>query len=489
MDDLKGKTIRGGMVRVGAQAANFFIRLGSLMILARLLEPRDFGLVGMATAVTGILSLFRDFGLSSAAVQRANVTDEQLSTLFWINVAVGCVLGVVTLAIAPALSAFYHEPRLNGVTAVLAVGFLFNAAGVQHGALLQREMRFTALAIVNTVSLVVATAIAIGGAGAGYGYWSLAVMTITIPTVNTIGLWLASGWVPGMPHRNVGVHSMARFGGAMTLNGLIVYMASNSEKVLLGRFWGADALGLYGRAYQLINVPTENLNTAAGEVAFSALSRLQEDPRRLRSYFLKGYSLILAFTLPLTIACGLFAADMIIVFLGQRWTAAAPIFRWLAPTIFTFAVVNPLAWLLCALGRVGRLLKMGLVIAPVMIVGYAVGLPYGPKGVACAYSVVMIVWILPAIRWCVHGTVISFGDVLRTLSRPLASSVVAGAVAFLVRIFYCGFLPAVPRLGIEITVLVAAFGAMLFFISGDKSLYLDLFDALKRSKEKNFVSA
>ena len=103
-------------------------------------------------------------------------------------------------------------------------------------------------------------------------------MTVTLPLITTVGFWLTTGWVPGMPHRRAGIRSMMRFGGTVTLNGLVVYVASNFEKVLLGRFWGVDALGIYGRAYQLINIPTDNLNSAAGEVAFSALSRLQDDP-------------------------------------------------------------------------------------------------------------------------------------------------------------------------------------------------------------------
>src|SRR5438128_248159 len=127
MKDLKAKTIRGGFARLCAQAASFLLRVGSLMVLARLLGPRDFGLVGMVTAFTGVLSLFRDFGLSSAAVQRATVTEDQMSTLFWINIFVGTLLGLLSLALAPAIAAFYHEPRLVGVTAVLAIGFLFNA--------------------------------------------------------------------------------------------------------------------------------------------------------------------------------------------------------------------------------------------------------------------------------------------------------------------------------------------------------------------------
>ena len=106
---------------------------------------------------------------------------------------------------------------------------------------------------------------------------------------------------------------MMRFGGGLLLTGLIVYVAYNFEKVLLGRFWGADAVGLYGRAYQLSSIPTDNLNSSVGEVAFSALSRVRNDPPRFKNYFLKAYSLVLTLTIPITIAVALFASDLIAV--------------------------------------------------------------------------------------------------------------------------------------------------------------------------------
>ena len=492
MKDLKQRTIRGGLARLCAQGANFFIRLCSLMVLARLLGPKDFGLVGMVTAFTGILTLFRDFGLSSAAIQRTHVTDEQISTLFWINIFVGMLLGFLAVAGAPIIAAFYHEPRLVGVTAVLALGFVFNAAGVQHSVLLQRQMRFTALAVINTVGLIAGTAIGIGGARAGYGYWALVGMTVTIPLISTVGFWLTTAWVPGMPHRQTGIRSMLRFGGTVTLNGLVSYLANNVEKVLLGRFWGVDALGIYGRAYQLVNIPTDNLNFAAGEVAFSALSRLQDDPIRLKRYFLTGYSVVLALTLPMTIACALFADDVILVVLGPKWSAAVPLFRLLAPTILVFAIVNPLFWLLSSLGLVERSLKMGLVIAPLMILSYVVALPYGPRGVAFAYSTVMMLWALPAIAWTVHGTVISVRDMLLTVSRPLASSLVAGTFAFGVQ-RCCVQLSPLLRLTLESAVLLITFVGMLLFVTGQKVLYLDLLCGLRGpipgKEEQTLVSA
>lgn len=479
MKDLKQKTIQGGIARLCAQVASFALRLGSLMILARLLGPKDYGLVGMVTAFTGILSLFRDFGLSSAAVQRATVTDEQISTLFWINILVGAVLTLVTAALAPALAAFYHEPRLVAVTAVMAIGFLFNAAGVQHSALLQRQMRFTTLAVINTISLIVGTAVAIAGAETGYGYWSLVAMSIVSPLIGTLGFWLAAAWIPGMPRKRAGVRSMMRFGGTVTFNSVLAYAAYNSEKVLIGRFWGADAIGIYGRAYQLINIPMDNLNSAVGEVAFSALSRLQDDLSRLKSYFLKGYSLVLAMTLPVTFACALFANDIVFVLLGPKWNDAAPIFRFLAPTILIFAIINPLGWLLFSLGLVGRSLRMAMVFCPVIIGGYALGLPYGPKGVALGYSAVMVLLVIPFTIWAVHGTGISARDILMVVIRPLFSGMVAGALAFGTRLAYGHSLSPLPRLVLESSVLFLSFMGLLLFVAGQKSFYLNLLRGLK----------
>ena len=161
---------------------------------------------------------------------------------------------------------------------------------------------------------------------------------------------------------------------------------------MIGRFWGVDAIGIYGRAYQLVNIPTDNLNSAVGEVAFSALSRLQDDPVRFRRYFLKGFSLVLGLTLPITIACALFADDVVFVLLGPKWKDAATIVRLLAPTIAIFAIINPLGWLIFSIGLVARGLKIAPVLAAMMIAGYAIALPYGPKGVAFAYSAVLTLW-------------------------------------------------------------------------------------------------
>ena len=482
MQDLKEKTIRGGAARLGSQVASLALRTGALVVLARLLGPKDFGLVGMVTAFTGVLTWFRDFGLSAAAVQRSDITRDQHSTLFWINVLLGALLALVTLAAAPAIAAFYHEPRLFWVAAVLGTAFLFNAVGIQHSALLQRQMRFTAMAVISVVSLMVGTAIAIGGAAIGYGYWALVAKSVTTPLVASIGFWLATGWVPGMPRRRAGIRSMMHFGGTLTLNGIIAYIAFNADKVMIGRFLGVDAIGIYGRGFQLVSIPTDNLNSAVGEVAFSALSRLQNDPARLRSYFLKGFSFVLGLTLPITIACALFADDVVLVLLGPKWQASTEIVRLLAPTIAVMAVINPMGWLIYSLGLVRRSLKIALVFAPIMILGCVLGLPYGATGVAFAYSAVMVLWVVPHVAWCVHGTAISLRDVAAAVIRPLACGVVAGAVGYAVRLMCGDFLSPLPRLVLESGVLAVTFFALLVFVAGQKALYVDLLRGLRRGR-------
>jgi PST family polysaccharide transporter len=477
--DLKRRTIRAGATKMCAQAANFVIRLGSTIVLARLLDPKDYGLVAMVTAITGILALLRDFGLSSASVQRVTINKEQTSTLFWINLLLGGFLTIAVFSLGPALSAFYHEPRLVGITSVLAIGFLINGAGAQHSALLQRELRFTSLAFIDLSSLLVSIALAISMAEAGYGYWALVASSVSGPLTSTMGLWFVTKWVPSLPQRGIGIWAMMRFGGTVTLNSLIWTVANGFDKILLGRYWGPDALGIYFSASQLIRIPIDNLNSALGDVAFSALSRLQDDPERFKRYFLKGYALIVVLTLPIAVICAVFANDLIAFLLGPKWIGAVDVFRILAVTILVFAILNPLGWLLNALGLVERGLKIAVVSAPLLIAGYIVGLPYGATGVALASSTVMTLGLFPLVIWAVHGTMISVVDIVQTFIRPLASSIVAAAFAFVVNALYGVTLSLLPRLTLEMSVFGITYVVVLLFVVGQKSFYLDIFQGAK----------
>ncbi|MGB7220869.1 MAG: lipopolysaccharide biosynthesis protein [Vicinamibacterales bacterium] len=477
--DLKRRTVRGALASGTAQAATFVLRTGSMVVMARLLFPQDFGLFGMVIAFTGFLSLFRDFGLSMASVTRASVTGDQLSTLFWLNVGFGSLLALICAAAGPLLVRFYGEPRLLSIAIAVGVGFVFIGAGAQHRALLQRSMRFAAIAVIDTVALAIGIAAGIAMALLGQGYWALVAMAVAPQAATAVGAWVASGWIPGRPKRRSGVGSMLWYGGSVTFNGVIVYVAYNLDKVLLGRFFGAEALGIYGRAYQLINLPLDNLTSTVSQVAFPALSRLQNDPVRLRSYFLQGYSLFFALVLPITAGCALFSEDIVRVFLGPRWLEAATIFRLLSPTMLVFALINPSAWMLMATGRVARSVKMALVIAPTVILGYVVGLRSGPQGVALGFSAAMLLLAGPMVLWATHETPVSARDIVKAVS-PALLSITAGAVAVFALGRYTQTVePVFLRLVIESFVLFATYWLMLLFTFNQKASYMNILRELR----------
>lgn len=478
MQTLSRDAIRGGAAKLVSQVLSMVLRLGSIMIMARLLTPNDFGLVAMVMAPLGLLNLFRDLGLSTVALQRDSLSEAQKSTLFWVNVLVGILLtGLLALG-APLLASFYREPRLFEITIAMSSGFILYSLSNQHAAQLQREMRFVLLAVIDVVSLLIGILISTAMAAGGAGYWAIVAMTLAPPAIYTVTLWISTGWIPGLPRRNVGVLSMVRSGGIVTANGLTVYIAYNLDKVLLGRFFGADALGVYSRAYQLITIPTDALNGAVSTVALSALSRVKGDPERLRRYFLRSYSILISITTPITFACAFFAQEIIFVVLGPKWSQASAIFRYLTPTVIIFGMINPTWPLLVALGHFKRSFKLGLAIAPISVGGYCAGMSWGPEGAALGFSTALMLWVVPHLAWTVSGTIVSLRDILAQVYPSLLSAAIATSAAAAIHYGVLqGALPLIRLLGGAAT-LAGVYAFFLLYVMGRWQDYTEVMDRL-----------
>lgn len=472
--ELKRSTSRGAIISLASQGTNFVLRTGSVMVLARLLTPKDFGLVGMAVAATGILNMIKDAGLGWAMVQRSGVTKAQASTLFWINFSLGAALMALCAILSPAIAAFYAAPDLLWINITLGAIFLFNGVGAQHRAMLQRNMNFGVLAIIDISSLLLSIGLAVAMAATGQRYWALVAMTVSQSGLTAAGAWLATRWIPMLPQWQAGVRSMLMFGGTITLSNVVSYLAFNTDKILLGRFWGAEALGFYGRAYSLSNVANENLNSAIAAVAFPALSRLQHEPGRFRDYFLKGYSLFLSLVLPITFTCALFAEDITAVMLGPQWHQAAQVLRWLAPTIVAVGLIQPFSWVMLATGRATRAFKVALALAPVIILGYSIGLRWGALGVATGFSISMGLAVLPIIAWSKRDTLITGRDIFHSVARPLLSVLIAAGGTLLCEGMIREIGHAVPRLLIEVAILFSVYTFVLIFVLKQKAVYLGL---------------
>jgi PST family polysaccharide transporter len=354
------------------------------------------------------------------------------------------------------------------------MGFIFNGAAVQHRALLQRQMRFGSLAVIDTVALVMTITTGVSMALTGFGYWSVVIMTLGPQAIGGVGSWIAAGWLPGKPRSHSGVGPLLRFGGTLTLNSLIVHLAYNMDKVLLGRFWGAEALGVYSRAYQLLNLPLDGISSAISQVALPALARVQNEAARLRRQFLHGYGAFLALLVPLTVACAFFSQDIVRVFLGTRWAGAAHVFQFLTPTMLVMAFINPLSWLMLATGRAPRSLGIAVAIAPTVILGYSLGLPHGPEGVAMGFSGAMLLLAVPVVVWARHGTALTTLDVAREAMPSVLSAGIASVTVAVMAPYVGAIQPTLLRLIVESTILFGIFSVAMLFVMKDKAIYWNM---------------
>ena len=472
--ELKGKSVRGGVAAVLGQAVGMALQIGTTFVLARILSPTDYGLQSMVLTLTAFFSLFKDAGLSVATVQRETVTSEHISTLFWINLVLGAVLTILVAASGPFLAAFYKDPRLLWLTVASASIFLFNSLSVQHKALLDRAMRFSTSVKIDILSAAIGSVIAIGMAALGCGYWSLICQNISLAIIGTVATWIAMPWLPGRPRWTVELRSMVRFGGTVTLNGFVVYFAYNTEKILLGRFWGAAPLGIYTRAYQLATLPVQQLIGAVHIVAFSVLSRMQSEVQRLQRAYLKSLSLIVSMTIPVVISTALFSDEIVLLMLGRKWMGVAVVLRLLSPTVLVFALINPFSWFLRATGRVGRSLNIAFLICPVVVAGILAGLHRGPAGVAVGYSAAMALLFVPVVAWAIHGTGITARDYWDAIKRPLISGILGGATGWLVKMAFHSALPPLAMLLFGLALSFVVYAGVLLFAMGQKEVFTDL---------------
>jgi len=291
--DLHRRTLRGGAVTLAGQGARFVLNLTSTAILARLLVPQDFGLVAMVAAITGFLATFRDMGLSAATVQRREINHQQVSSLFWINVLVSLVVTLVTAAVAVPVANFYGDVRLVKITLALSLAALVTGLGVQHQALLARQMKFAVLSAIDLTSLAVGIFVAALLAQRGAGYWARVAMQLTVAITQSTALWVASSWRPGFMSWNSDVRAMLAFGGHLSGFNALNYIVRNFDNVLIGKFLGAVQLGIYSRAYQLLLLPLSQINGPISNVAVPVLSRLQNYPDRYRAYHRRMVMLVM----------------------------------------------------------------------------------------------------------------------------------------------------------------------------------------------------
>ena len=423
-DAIGSRTARGGVVTIVSHGLKFALSIVATAILARLLTPHDYGLIGMVAVFTGFVAMFKDLGLSLATVQRPEITDEQISTLFWVNVTISAGITALMVVLAPLIGWFYSEPRLILITIVTATGFLFGGLAVQHEALLKRQMRFYALSVIAFASMMIGYIVGIILAWRGASYWSLVFSQLALLGSNTLGVWLTCRWRPGRPQRNSGVRSMLSFGGNIMGYSLINYVSKNCDNLVVGRAFGPELLGLYAKAVQLLTLPTDQINEPISTVTIPALSRLADSPERYRQAYLRIMEKVIMVTMPAVMLMLATADWLVLIILGPQWGESARIFVYLGIAGLFQPVFATGGWLLVSQGRVRDMLRWSLINAPISVLSILAGLPWGVTGVAASFSLGRILVALPLLFWFVGRTgPVRMGDFYRLLAPFTGASV------------------------------------------------------------------
>jgi O-antigen/teichoic acid export membrane protein/glycosyltransferase involved in cell wall biosynthesis len=477
--NLEGRTVSGGFVTVVSQGIQFALTLGSTMILARLLEPEDFGLLAMVWTVMGFLRIFKDAGLSTATVQREGITHTQVSNLFWVNVAVSGFVSVLVAACAPLIAWFYHEPRLVSVTIWLSSTFLLAGLAVQHTALLSRQMRFKAIAVIQVGSALAGVVVGVGMAWLNYGYWSLVWMNLTTSLVALVMTWFSLSWRPQFFKPHSGTRSLLHFGANVTAGTFIYSLARALDGILIGRFCGAVPLGLYSRAAALLARPMDQFIAPMQAVVIPAFSRLQTQPERYRQNFMRLYEGIALASFFFTAMFFALAHPLTLVVLGHKWEKAAVIFAALSFAALQTPLGSCSSWLITSQGRGRDLFVSSWIIGIIVALSFIVGLPFGAAGVAIAYSAACLLLQNPIYYWIVgRSGPVSTADLWLGFLKHLPVWGVVTLAAWLMLKTVPGFSPLV-QLGICVPVSLAAGVAFILLYSPSCHVAMNLLSTLR----------
>lgn len=412
-----------------SQAGRQGIQFATSILLARLLAPSDFGVLGMALVVINFAMLFRDMGISAAIVQRKEISEQMISSLFWVNMLVGFTAMALLWLIAPLAASFYIEPRMVPIVRALSLNFVLSASSGMHQSLLERKLDFDRLARMELAASLFGAVIAIGAALFHAGVWSLVYQSLGMMALTTISLWTMAEWRPYIVLEWSEFKSVSNFSLHLVGFNLLNYCARNLDYLLIGKLLGATALGYYTYAYRIMLYPLQNVSAVVGRVMFPVYSKLQNNNTILRENYLKTVSTIALITFPMMLGLIGVREQLVLGVFGPQWQAIQPLILILAPVGLIQSIGTTVGPIFQAKGRTDLMMRWGLVAASLTVLAFVGGLRWGLTGIALAYAMISLILAYPgfAIPFKLIG--LSVHKLGPALWRPLLCSILMlGAV-------------------------------------------------------------
>ncbi len=412
--------------------ARYLLAMVSTAVLARLLSPADYGLLAMVATITVMAQAIADLGLSWATVQRERLDRNQLDVLFVINCSFGLLLTLVCCCSAPYVAAFYHHPELTKIIDAVSGTLFLSAVAVQPTALLVRQIKVRELGLMTLCSLLISAFVTIVLAWLGLGYWSLVVQLILQQLITTVVVFPLSGYCPSIPLHMRNISTLLTFGGYSAAYGLVNYFARNFDNVLIGKFWGATALGFYSRAYFLMNLPGMLVISVFSGVLIPAMISLRSDPARMQSAYLRALRLITLVGCSIAVGLAATASELVDFVYGPKWHDVVAILLWLSAASILQPIQNTSQWLYIVAGRGRGMLVLGLVVAGTASLAFVLGIRSGPIGVARAYAISNTVIAYPVLLMGHRACGLPIKKTIAETAPLLMCALIMGVVVWIV---------------------------------------------------------
>jgi O-antigen/teichoic acid export membrane protein len=423
---LRRSAVRGAGAAITGSAGNFAVGIGSIVVLARLLTPSDFGVVTMVTTFSLLLRSFGLNGFTELIMQREEITDSLASNLFWINLVIGTILTLAFASSGPLLAFFYHNSAVVQITQGMSLTIGIGCLGYIHLGLLQRAMHFRSTAIINFVGQALQVIVSIVLAIAGWHYWALVWGSVTQTAVTTAGALLVCRWIPSRPGRASGTGAGLKFAMNVYSHFAFTYLTRNTDNFLVGWRFGARALGFYKKAYDLFVLPETQLSAPLCAVVVSTLSRVNRNREQFQRYFLRAISVLALVGMGIGADFALVGEDLFRFLFGPGWEEAGRIFALFGPGIGVMLLYNTHGWIHLSIGRPERWFRWSLMEFVCTASLFLLTLRWGPSGIAFAWTASYFLLMFPGFWYAGKPIGLGIGSVFAVIWKFFVASVGAG---------------------------------------------------------------
>lgn len=433
---LISQTIKGIAWLLGSRAWYQLIHFFVSIILARLLIPEDYGLLGMALVFTNFLITLSDFGLTSAIVQKMEISEEQLSSIFWFDIFVGIGCACILTLASPLIATFYSEPRLTMILGVLSLNFILLNGNVVPFAQAQKTLQFGKITKINAIAVLMSGLISIVAAYFGLKVWALVLQTLSSSLILLFLFWVKSGFRPKFHFRWQDLKGIWQY--SINLLGFSVtnYFSRNADYMIVGHFLGSAPLGLYTLAYNLMLFPISNLVGVINQAVFPALAKLQDVPEKIADAYIKSCQYLGFLTIPSMAGLAILSKEAILSIYGPKWLESSSVLSLLCLVAIFQPFTSLVGVVFLARGFTKWLFRWSLVVTPIMIVSFLLGINWGIKGVATGYLIAQVMVLLLGMPIMYKKAGVSVNALLDALKIPALGTLVMAPIVYLIRYYF-----------------------------------------------------